>query len=163
MLQREWTWCNYHHVNQCLDGTAWFQLSDGPPFASLSEYFYALLCCWVFGTVCTRCANALFAQSECVEPFTVIFTVVYQRGEPSANISPKILYNSGLPSWSPGQFLKCWYLHRYIQLIPEVYTQLSQIHLNSVFHNSWHLILIKIPCLRSVRITTLFEECEMSE
>ena len=25
---------------------------------------------------------------------------------------------------------------------------LSQVHLNSVFHNSWHLILIKTPCYR---------------
>uniref|UniRef100_A0A4W5QHG1 Dedicator of cytokinesis 6 n=1 Tax=Hucho hucho TaxID=62062 RepID=A0A4W5QHG1_9TELE len=39
--------------------------------------------------------------------------------------------------------------------IPQLYRTL-QIHLNSVFHNSSHLILVKIPCLRSVRITTLF-------
>ena len=48
------------------------------------------------------------------------------------------------------------------QLKSEVYIHLSQIHLNSVFHNSWHLNLSK-NCLRSVRIATLFEECEMSE
>ena len=41
-----------------------------------------------------------------------------------------------------------------IQLKSEVYIHLGQIHLNSVFHNSWHLILVKIPCLRSVRIIT---------
>ena len=43
-----------------------------------------------------------------------------------------------------------------IELKSEVYIHLSQIRLNSVFHNFWHLILVKIPCLRSVRITTLF-------
>jgi hypothetical protein len=32
----------------------------------------------------------------------------------------------------------------------EVYIHLSQLHLNSVFHNSWHLIVVTIPCLRSV-------------
>jgi hypothetical protein len=42
------------------------------------------------------------------------------------------------------------------QLKSEAYIHLSQLHLHSVFHNSWHLILVKIPCLRSVRITTLF-------
>ena len=31
-----------------------------------------------------------------------------------------------------------------IQLKSEVYIHLSQIHLNSVFHNSWHLIKVKI-------------------
>ena len=30
----------------------------------------------------------------------------------------------------------------------EVYIHLTQIPLKSVFHNSWHLILVKIPCLR---------------
>ena len=45
---------------------------------------------------------------------------------------------------------------RYVQLKSEVYLHLNQIHLNPVFHNSWHLILVKNPCLRSVRITTLF-------
>ena len=54
----------------------------------------------------------------------------------------------------PTFFYQCGGLH--IQLKSEVYIHLSQIHLNSVFHNSWHLILVKIPCLRSVRITTLF-------
>jgi hypothetical protein len=39
----------------------------------------------------------------------------------------------------------------------EVYKHLSQIHLHSVFPNSsWHLLLVNIPCLRSVRITTLY-------
>ena len=33
----------------------------------------------------------------------------------------------------------------YLQLKSEVYIHLSQIHLNSVFHNSWHLIIVKIP------------------
>jgi hypothetical protein len=50
-----------------------------------------------------------------------------------------------------------------IQLKSEVCIHLSQIHFNSVFHNSWHLILVKMICLRSVRITTLFYKCEMSE
>jgi hypothetical protein len=44
----------------------------------------------------------------------------------------------------------------HLQLKSEVYIHLRQIHLNSVLHNSWHLILVKIPCLMSVRITTLF-------
>jgi hypothetical protein len=34
-----------------------------------------------------------------------------------------------------------------IQLKSEVYIHLSQLHLNSFFHNSWHLIVIKIPVL----------------
>ena len=52
------------------------------------------------------------------------------------------------------------YAHRdvdkLIQLKSKVYIHLSQTHLNSFFHNSWHLIQVKIPCLWSVRITTLF-------
>ena len=32
-----------------------------------------------------------------------------------------------------------------LQLKSEVYIHLSQIHLNSVFHNSWHLILVNMP------------------
>ena len=36
---------------------------------------------------------------------------------------------------------------RYVQLKSEVYIHLSQIHLNSVFHNCWHVILVKIPVL----------------
>ena len=38
-----------------------------------------------------------------------------------------------------------------LQLKSGVYIHLSQIHLNSVFHNSWHLFRVKIPCLSSVR------------
>ena len=41
---------------------------------------------------------------------------------------------------------KIFFILLYIQLKSEVYIHLSQIHLNSVFHNSWHLILVKIPC-----------------
>jgi hypothetical protein len=51
----------------------------------------------------------------------------------------------------------------HIQLKSEVYIHLSQIHLNSVFHNFGHLIRVKMSHFRSVRITTLFKECEMSE
>ena len=42
--------------------------------------------------------------------------------------------------------------YRQLQMKSEVYIHLSQIHLNSVFHNSWHLILVNIRCFRSVRI-----------
>jgi hypothetical protein len=61
-----------------------------------------------------------------------------------------------------------WYLILYTVALPltrahrTTYTaevgslHLSQIHLNSVSQNSWHLIQVKIPCLRSVRISTLF-------
>ena len=37
--------------------------------------------------------------------------------------------------------------HTSIQGNSEVYIHLSQIHLNSVFHNSWHLILVKMYVL----------------
>ena len=51
---------------------------------------------------------------------------------------------------------KYWLLKMSKYSWSEVYIHLSQIHLNSVFHNSWHLIQVQIPCLRSVRINTLF-------
>ena len=44
-----------------------------------------------------------------------------------------------------------------VQLKSEFYIHLSQVHLNSVFHNSWHLILVQIPCFRSVGITAYFK------
>ena len=50
----------------------------------------------------------------------------------------------------------------YTQLKSEVYIHLSQIHLNSV-SQFLTFDLVKSPCFRSVRITTLFSECEMSE
>jgi hypothetical protein len=50
----------------------------------------------------------------------------------------------------------CFYCSMYVQLKSEVYIHLSQIHLNSIFHNSWHLVLVRMSCLRSVRINTTF-------
>jgi hypothetical protein len=35
----------------------------------------------------------------------------------------------------------------HVQLKLEVYIHLTQIHLNSVFHKYWYLILVKMPCL----------------
>ena len=61
---------------------------------------------------------------------------------------------------SAGFFPKCAETSedtRHLQLKSDVYIHLSQIHLNSV------LILVKIPCFRSVRITILFKNVEMSE
>ena len=42
-----------------------------------------------------------------------------------------------------------------LQLKSDIYILLSQIHLNSVFHNSGHLIQVKMSCLRSVRSVTI--------
>ena len=65
---------------------------------------------------------------------------------------PSPVWRAPWSSWCPllsGVADTLAFQNRCIQFKSEVHIHLSQIHLNSVFHNSWHL--------RSVRITTLFK------